>query len=124
MRAGLQGETWITVQTGSREDKITILVEFNFLKCYFLSLVNISLRQRRYWRFCFSQFQDNKASLKQALGHNNENTIFQPRQSYEPIAIPMCKGLQSTYQRKILYHIEVLMQRTEFSFSWACNVTQ
>ena len=26
----------------------------------------------------FFQFQDNKASLTQAPGHNHENTIFQP----------------------------------------------
>ena len=26
----------------------------------------------------FFQFQDNKVSLNQALGHNHENTIFQP----------------------------------------------
>ena len=28
----------------------------------------------------FFQFQDNKVSLKQAPGHNHENTIFQPEQ--------------------------------------------
>ena len=29
----------------------------------------------------FFQFEDNKVSLKQAPGHNHENTIFQPGQS-------------------------------------------
>ena len=41
---------------------------------------------------------------------------------YEPIAILMY-NVQSTYQHKILYHIEVLMQRTKFSFYWTCTVT-
>ena len=29
---------------------------------------------------------------------------------------------QNTYQRKILYHIEVLIQGTKFLFSWTCTL--
>ena len=42
-------------------------------------------------------------------------------ESYELAAIQF--NVQRTYQRKIFYHIEVLMQTTKFLFYWTCNVT-
>ena len=58
--------------TGGQEISVFILVElygFWSLFCLFSSY---------FFSDGFFQFQDNKVSLKQAPGHNHENTIFQP----------------------------------------------
>ena len=50
--------------TGGQEIKLAILVEIClFSWCFFASIT-------------FGDGQDNKVSLKQASGHNNENRIF------------------------------------------------
>ena len=61
--------------TGGQEIKLAILVKFLLfwpLFCRFSSYFFASIT----FGDGFFQFQDNKVSLKQAPGHNHENTIF------------------------------------------------
>ena len=65
--------------TGGQEIKLAILVKFWLflpLFCLFSSYFFASIT----FGDGFFQFQDNKVRLKQAPGHNHENTIFQPGQ--------------------------------------------
>ena len=58
--------------TGGQEIKLAILVKcwlFELFSSYFFAFITFGDG--------FFQFQDNKVSLKQAPGHNHENTIFQ-----------------------------------------------
>ena len=57
--------TRIDFVTGGQEINISILVEFS---SYFFAFITFD--------HFFFLFQDNKANLKQAPGHNHENTIF------------------------------------------------
>ena len=61
--------------TGGQEIKLAILVKFDFSSCYFVCLVRIFLLLS--FADGLFQFHDSKVSLKQAPGHNHENTIFQ-----------------------------------------------
>ena len=60
-----------------KKSKLLFLWKFSSCRPYFVSVINISLLSSLFGDF-FLVFQDNIASLKQAPGHNHENTIFQP----------------------------------------------